>query len=233
MGTFFLSKNPVKANVGPDLLYPLDVLSSLNTQALAIQDGDPVVGTTVELSTLMQRKLTQADITASYQDGSAHTVGILGLAPERVSTGALGVYTSLVSPVSVFANTPNIYPVPTMAAYEPNDPTTGRVAAGIYSCLNVFGGDLWETTAVTRALIGTQVGILISTISGQSPTFFWSTAAAVKIAKIVQVPDSTTPLFGQTATANVQDTTHYPRCPVFVEVLAAYNQATNSYPYVD
>lgn len=219
MPGFFDWRDQVAADAGPDQIGPFDVFSSLNTQALALYDYDPVVlGTD---STARLRKLTQADITASYTNSTI--AGILGFAPAQLATDASGNSIAVPSPLSLAGGVANVYPINSMADYGPHNVATGRLRSSAISCLNLIAGKLWETTAVTDALVGTMVGILISTISGNAPTFFWSTAASVKVGRI-QAVDNQDPLYNTTGTANVQDTTHNKRCPVAVQILPAYDQ---------
>jgi hypothetical protein len=140
--------------------------------------------------------------------------------------------TAVASPLSLAGNVAPIYPVPSLAGFEPQDPVSGALESSIYSVQNIICGYLWQTTAVTNSLIGTNVGLLISTLSGQAPTFFWSSAATTKIGRIVSV-DVQHPLFNTTGTANVQDTTHNPRATVRVLLSSTYNQFLTNVAYDD
>jgi hypothetical protein len=231
MGTFFDYYDAGSGDLGPDQLdQSYDLLSSLNTQALAIYRGDPLVLTTVDGGVPRLRKVIQDDIDDLWID--TNTLGFMGISPQNVATDANGFATTIPQVVAVYANVANNYNIPSLAQFGPSNLATGRLRSSVISVKNVIGGSLWETTAITDALIGTMVGMLISTISGQPPTFFWSTAATTKIARIVAIDDQA-PLFNTTATANVQDTTHYPRCPIGVQVLAAYDQAQANGNYTD
>lgn len=219
MPGFFDWRDQLAADAGPDQIGPFDVFSSLNTQALALYDYDPVVLGTDSVTRL--RKLTQTDISASYTNSTI--AGILGFAPAQLATDANGNSITVPSALSLAGGVANQYPINSMADYGPHNLATGRLQSSVISCKNLIAGGLWETTAVTTGLIGTMVGILISTLSGYAPTFFWSTAAAVKVGRI-QAVDQQSPLFNTTGTANVQDTTHNQRCPVAVQILPAYDQ---------
>lgn len=213
----------VAADVGPDEIVP-----QLLANSESIYSGDPVVWTTVTGSQNRVRRLIQADITASYTNGSL--AGILGFMPAGVATDANGNITTLALPYSVTGRQP-IYPVPSVAYFEPVDPTAGRAMSSIYSCKNWIGGYLWETTAVTRSLIGTAVGIVISTITGQAATYFWSTGAAAKVGRIVAVPADNTPNYGTAGTANVQNTTHNPRVALAVKLYSTYDEFETNVSY--
>lgn len=172
--------------------------------------------------------MTQDDIDDLYTNSTV--CGILGFAPAKVATDANGNSIAVPSALALAGNVANIYPVNSMAQYGPSDLATGRQESSVISCRNQIAGSLWETTAVTEALLGTMVGILISTISGYAPTFFWSTGATTKIGRIVAV-DTQNPQYNVVGTANVQDTTHYKRCPVAVRIVPAYDQYTLSTNY--
>ena len=217
---FFNWADLVAADAGPNQIGPYDVFSSLNTQALALYDYDPVVLGTDSASVRL-RKLTQDDITAAYLNTTA--CGILGFAPANLATDANGNSIAVPSALSLAGNVANVYPINSMAQYGPSNLATGRQQSSVISCQNLIGGNLWETTAVTGALNGTMVGILISTITGYAPTFFWSTAATTKIGRIWAV-DTQNPRYNVTGASNVQDTTHKPRCPVAVQIVSAYDQ---------
>lgn len=229
MPGMFYAKNPVKSNVGPDLLDPTILAYSMNTQALAPYEGDPMVWTTATGSQARQRKLTATDITNLYASGG-NIIGVLGLAPASVGTDAAGAFQAPPVGTSILANVANRYNIPSMDGYAPQDPVTGATMASTISGNNFWGGSLWETTAVNESLVGTMVGILISTLSGQAPTFFWSTAATTKIARIVGVYTGM-PLFNTTGVANVQDTTHSPRSPLYVRLLGTYDQFKTAFNY--
>ncbi len=198
-----------------------------------IYGGDVLVRTTIAgVATLSAvnmpsvRPLSAADITASYLNAGT-IVGILGIAPWGVVTDSKCVANAAIPSTVAKAGNQPIYNVPSMAAVLPAETSQGR-AVIIYDEINsnqLTGAYLWETTAVNASLIGLQVGILLSAINGV-PFYFWSTAAAVKIGIIREIPE-TDPYYNQVTTANVLSTTHNPRSPVFVEVFTNYNQASN------
>lgn len=232
MPGFFEIYDAGAGDMGPDQLdQPYDLLSSLNTAALAIYRMDPVVLTTVDGGVPRLRKVIQDDIDDLWADGT--NIGYLGHSPQDVATDANGFATTIPSSISLYANVKNNYNIPSLAQFGPFNLATGRLRSSVISLKNQIGGYLWETTAVNDALIGTMVGMLISTLSGAAPTFFWSTAATTKIARITGIDDQNPFLFNTTATANVQDTTHNPRCAVYVKVLDAFNQALVTGNYAD
>ncbi len=222
-GMFFWN-NFVSADAGPDELGLYMLASSQSIYAC-----DPVVWTSVTGSQNRVRLLIQDDIDDLYVNGS--TAGVLGFMPEGVATDANGNITTLASPVALTGLQP-IYAVPSVAYMEPRDPVSGRAQATIYSCLNQIGGYLWENTTVTQSLIGTAVGLVISTLSGQAPTFFWSSGATTKIGRIVAV-NVQDPLFNTAVTANVANTTHNPRASLGVLIYPTYNQFITNVAYDD
>ncbi len=202
-----------------------------------IYSGDPVVLTSkATIATLNSvnmpslRSLLQADITALYKEG-VPVAGILGVAGAGVKTDANAAATSaLPSAVSV-AGAQVILPVPSVSSALEPEPSQGRARCRVQLANqnNLIAAPLWETTALTDALIGVQVGILLSTIGGV-PFYFWSTAAATPIGVIQQI-NRQDPLFNTTTTANVQNTTHNPRAEVYVQVLPAYQQFNTGVNY--
>lgn len=222
MPGFFVWDDAVPADAGPNQIGPYDVITGANTQALALYRGDPLVWTTVQSSSSRLRKVVQDDIDDLWQVSAAN-VGFLGISPQNVASDSNGNYTTVPSTLNLAGNVANVYPVPTMAAYNTPDLNSGLVRSSVIDLQNVIGGALWENTTINDGIIGTMVGMLISTISGQPPTFFWSSAATTKIARIVAIDDQS-PYFNQTVTANVSNTTHNNRCPIAVRVLATYDQ---------
>ncbi len=226
MPGFDLFYEQVSADVGPDMITP-----QLLANSQTIYSCDPVVGTTVTGSQLRVRRLVQGDIDALYVNST--TAGILGFMPNGVATDASGNITTLAAPVSLTGRN-TILAVPSVSYLEEVDQVSGRAMSSIYSVKNWIAGNLWETTAITESLIGTAVGILISTITGQAARYFWSTAATTKIGRIVQVDkNASSPFWNAAATANVQNTTHNPRGIVVVKLYATYDQSETNVAYGD
>lgn len=225
MPGFSLFKDFVMADVGPDLVPPVDLFKSLNTVTECPYACDPLV-LAVQNSVNRLRKLAAADISASYLV-SAVVAGIWGFCPSQVATDDSGNTIPVPSQVSIAGNVAPIYPVPTMQPYATPDLVTGTLRSSAYSCRNLIAGGLWENTTITDQFVGTMVGILISTIGSNAPVFFWSTAAAVKVGRVKAV-DNQSPYFNTTLTANVQDTTHYNRCPIAVQIDPIYDQANQA-----
>lgn len=224
MPGFALWENPGAADFGPDVTGLLNLQNSTTCYG-----GDPVVMTTVTASTARVRPLSAGDIAALYQ-ASAVNVGILGISPSTWKTDASGIANQLVPPpVSVSTLTQPIYAIPSIQYWVPAAPTDGRSRINVFTAANQIAGSLWQNTTITSSLVDTRVGILISTINSVL-FYFWSTAATTKIGSIVAVSE-TNPLFGKTVTANVQDTTHYPRCPVVVAVDQTYQENLNNLAY--
>ena len=207
--------NKVAGDIGPDLV-PLQNIAN----SMQIYEGDPVVWTSVTGSQNRVRLLTSTDISNSYVNSS--TAGILGFAATDIATDSSGNFTALTSQVSLGGNVAPVYNIGTIPGFEPVDPSSGRTRSMIYTCKNTMAGSLWETTAVTASLMGPAGGLYPSTI-GNAVTWFWSTAAAVKIARIVGF-DSQHKMYNTTGTTNVVNTTHYARCPVGVLMYTTYDQ---------
>lgn len=215
----------VAADVGPDQVPP-----QLLANSQTIYPGDPVVWTSVTGSQNRVRKLTATDISNLYQV-TGSVAGILGFAPAGVATDASGNITTLAAPVSLTGRQV-IYPAPSVALFEPIDPVSGRAMSSIFSTKNWIAGNLWESTTVTKSLIGTAVGIVISTLTGEAARFFWSSGAATKVGRIVEV-DVQDPLFNTAVNANVQDTTHSNRAIVVVKLYTSMDQFDTNVIYAD
>lgn len=193
--------------------------------------GDLMVLTTVTSSSARLRQLSAADKTALYENGSGDIVGILGLAASNIGSDSSGVINQVLTPVSVNSAVTPIYPLTGIDGAQAPDPVSGRSKASIllFGKENNIGGYLWEnTTALESSLEGQQVGILISTINSIK-YYFWSTAASVKVGRITKVNQDR--LFNKTVSANVQDTTHNPRCPIVVNIYPAYCQHDSGFNY--
>lgn len=215
MPGLMLWQHRASGDIGPDMT-PLEKIAV----SQQIYRGDPCVWTTVTGSENRVRLAVAQDITDLWAHSGA--AGIFGFAPYDIGTDANGNFTTSTSPVSLAGNVAPIYNVPTMAGFQPVDPSSGFTRANLWTCKNIIGGMLWETTAVTASLIGTAVGLYISTI-GNAATWFWSTAATTKIARIVGF-DSQHKMYNTTGTTNVVNTTHYARCPVGVLMYTTYDQ---------
>lgn len=187
-----------------------------------------MVVTTATGSEERVRILSQADITASYAQAGGTVCGILGFAKADLATDSSGHHTAPAYPVSV-SQQPH-YAVLSLDYLNPSDPATGRARTNVFSAGSIIGGNLWENTTATAALNGVDVGILISTISGYAPTFFWSSAASIKVGEIFKVNEDD-PYFNKTVSANVQDTTHNPRCLLGVRIFTAYQEALTGVAY--
>ncbi len=192
--------------------------------------GDPVVMTNkASIATLNSvnmpsfRSLLQADITALYKEGTA-VVGITGVAAHSVKTDANAIASSQPPTVVTTAGPIPIYPAPSVSSVLEPEYTQGRarMRVQLFDQNSIIGGWLWENTTITDALVGTRVGILISTIGGV-PFYFWSTGAATTIGVIARV-NQQDPMYNQAAAANTQNTTHNPRGEVLVNVDPAYQQ---------
>lgn len=223
MPGFWTFTNPVQGDVGDDYTPLLRVANSITAY-----QGDPMVPTDASGS-VRYRPLSAQDITDLYQDNANVDVGITGLARADLATDASGNATTVPSTVTLAGNVKPIYALPSLDAGNPPDPTDGRYRAIFETAKNLWGGTLWQNTTVTTALEGTRVGIKRSTIGGVV-YYFWDTAATTKIGFISQVYVDDA-MFNQVATANVVDTTHYPRCPVVVHIDAAYVQVENGQVY--
>lgn len=223
MPGFWTFTNPVQGDVGDDLTTLLRVEDSITAY-----QGDPMVPTD-QSGAVLYRPLSAQDITDLYQDNANVDVGITGLARADIATDASGNATTVPSTVSLAGNVKPIYALPSLDAGNPPDPTDGRYRAIFETAKNLWGGPLWENTTVDTTLEGTRVGILRSTIAGVV-YYFWSTAAATKIGFISQVYVDD-PMFDKAATANVLNTTHYPRCPVVVHIDSKYVQTENGQVY--
>lgn len=223
MPGFFTVTNPVQGDVGDDYTSLLRVANSV----IGYQ-GDPMVPTD-DSGSVLYRPLSASDITDLFQNDANVDVGLTGLARADVATDASGNATTVPSTVALAGNVKPIYALPSLDAGNPPDPTDGRYRAIFETAKNLWGGPLWQNTKVTTALEGTRVGILRSTIDGVV-YYFWDSAAGTKIGFISQVFVDD-PLFNKTPTANVQNTTHYPRCPVVVHIDAKYVQVENGQVY--
>lgn len=224
MPGFSVFTNPVQADVGDDLTTLLRVANSITAY-----QGDPMVPTDAVGSQVRYRQLSAADIAALYKNTATNVVGFTGLARADVATDSSGNATTVPSTVTLAGNVKPIYALPSLDAGNPPDPTDGRYRAIFETNKNLLAGPLWQNTTVDTTLAGTRVGIKISTIGGVK-YYFWDSAATTKIGFIseVFVDDA---MFDQAATANVVDTTHYPRCPVVVHIDAAYVQVENGQVY--
>lgn len=221
-GFTFYQPNNAAGDVGP-LVQDFGLASSKTTYS-----GDMCVRTVIS-SNIVVRPLTAADITASYQDGSANICGIMGVAEGSSVTTSTGLANSAPAFAGVNPATQCVFPLPTRALG--NAPTdTGRSRDTLFLTTgNIIGGFLWENTTVTDNLRGTAVGILTSTINSVL-YYFWSSAASVKVGTIEDVME-TDALFNVAATANVLNTTHSPRCLIGVRVLGSYQQFATNFNY--
>lgn len=225
MAGLWFGLNPSAADAGP-LLHPMQDLKASQT----IDAGDPLVWDSMNTNWQV-RLLVADDITDVYNEGGG-IAGILGFAPQDMQTDASGYLTTKTSAVSLAGGVKPIYQAPALNFFEPTNPVSGRARTSVISCKNYIYGYLWETTAIDQALIGTAVGLYPSTISGNTAMWYWSTAATTKIGRIVGY-DEQNPLFYKTATANVLNTTHNPRCPVLIRMYPTYDQWETIYAYTD
>ena len=226
MSVFF---DRIAGDVAPDRAGPFNLSNSLTAF-----DGDVAVGTTVTGGEVRIRRLLQDDIDDLYQEGG-NTVGVLGIFESNVTTDANGNLQQPSPATALAGGVANQYPVGSFAGFQPKDPVTGRPRDEFLTPRNAWAGSLWENTTIDETLIGVAVGLLISTITTGSiaiPFYFWSSAATTKIGRI-QTVDEFSPYFNKAVTANVQDTTHYNRCPVIVTVLPSYRQLDTLFNYAD
>ena len=200
-----------------------------------ILTGNPVVLTTnttfaqVASGTIMAslRNLTSGDYAAASS--------VFGIAQYPILTDANGASTlNPVGPVGLTGSQVQ-FPIPTMGSILEAEITQGRtmVTVSSISDLHLVEGSLWENTTVNEGLVGTQVGYIASTLLQNGvyiPYFFWSTAAAVKVGTIFSTPKNDLN-YNLAVTANVANTTHYPRCPIYVRVNATYDQAKTGVSY--
>lgn len=217
------------ADQGPRIsgAYPLGVSQTL-------YPGDPVVLSTLAAlggPTPTLRRLVLADQTALYATGAGDICGILGLAREGIVTDAAGLITGKPAPVVLAAGVAPRYALPTVASTIPMDVSATHQRAQVLLATDdtIFSGTLWENTTVTGALLGVAVGLFISTIAGV-PSYFWSTAAAVPIGRIVRLAEID-PLYNTAVTANVANTTHNIRAVIGVKLLQAYQQINSRFQY--
>lgn len=209
-------------NIGPQTF---DLVKLANSQT--VFSGDPMVLTTATGSEERLRVLSAADIAALYATAGSVVCGIYGFMKADCATNSSGKHTAPAYAVSVSQQP--YYPVISLDYLNPNDPATGRARANVFAASSIIGGYLWENTTATSALNGVDVGILRSTINSVV-TYFWSTAATTKIGEIFKVSEDD-PYFNKTVTANVQDTTHYPRCQVGVRILTSFQQGLTGVDY--
>ena len=225
MPGFGIWTNPTPGDIGPQVYDLQKVANSVTAYA-----GDPVVLTTVTGSEARLRVLTSSDITALYSTAANDIVGIAGIARSDFATDSSGNATTVPSTVTLGSMTKPIYNLPSLDAANPPDPATGRFRANFFTAGNIFSGYLWENTTVNGALRTVDVGIQISTITAGVPVFFWSTAATTKIGEIYDVATDD-PYFNKTVTANVLNTTHYPRCLLAVRIFPQYQELLNGFSY--
>lgn len=212
--------------------YPVGISQTEYEGDIAVLTKNTTVAQLSSVTMPSVRSLLAADITASYQDGSGNICGILGIAQANFKSDANAQATgTAVNPTNISSQV--ILAAPSVASVNPQESTQGRSLVTVYTAdpqENRFYGQLWQNTTVNASLVGTQVGIKISTLTNQAAYFFLDSAASVKIAVITRV-DETDPLFNQTVSANVANTTHNPRAWVEVQFLPAYVQELTGFQY--
>ena len=185
-------------------------------KSTAFNYGDVLVLTTVSALTTSSaqvlRPLLAADITAAYQDGSAHVCGIHSICPYTETTNSSGIVATQPSVTNVAAAARPIYALPGVSAGYAVDPNIG------HSLLNPIIADsqtwfraplLASIGAATAAMVGATAGIDLT-----SGIFTVDTGATTKILEIVKIAD------GDPA-GNI----------VYVRVLPAFQQNLTAYPY--
>ncbi len=219
--SIYMDQNLIAGDIGPQTFDLIKLANSVTAWA-----GDPMVLTTATGSEERLRLLTSSDIAALYQVSSVDA-GIYGIMKADVATNSSGAHTAPAYPVAV-AQQPH-YAVLSLDYLNTPDPVTGRARANVFATSNIIGGYLWGTTTATAALIGVNVGLKLSTIGGTG-YWFWDSAATTKIGEIYKVAEDD-PYFNKTVTAQVADTTHYPRCLLGVRLFVNYQQGLTGVDY--
>lgn len=183
----------------------LVVLSTLN----ALAGGNPAL-----------RLLATADGTALYQTAANDTVGIFALNTNPAVINASNFSTGEPAAVTVAANVQPFFRIPSYSNSIPGQSDgKGMQPVVVIDDETILGGTLLETTTITEALIETFVGLDMTVTSGVT-AYKWSTAAAVKVGKIVGV--------------NMQDTKFNVSGgggEIFVRILPAFCQYRNGFNY--